>query len=474
VDAHVQGQHLSVAALRRAAASAVAAPLLVACGASAVSAPAPAASPSAPSASGLGPVVFLEDDAERAIEAAKRTGKLLFVDAWAPWCHSCLSMRAFVLGDPKLAALDDRFVWLAVDTEKDANAAFVARYPNQVYPTLWVVDPRTGAVVLEWPGTATASELASLLDAVAIVARAGDMQNVPEGGRGRFDAAFLAANQLAAMGDAKAAAAAYAALLERLPEGSPLAPRATEGAVSALSSIEDHARCSEVAAARGPRLAPGTSRATVLAAGLACARDAKRASDVATLEAAASHAANDPDPRVLTDDRSALFEELVATRKEAGDAEGARRAAEAWAAFLDAAASKAKTPAARAVFDAHRLLAYVELGHAERALPVLTQSERDFPDDYNPPARLARALFELGRFDEARAACARAAARVYGPRALRVLLLAADVAHAQKDAAAERAALDDALARTKAAQLTKAQQKLRREVLARRRLLDGP
>jgi thiol-disulfide isomerase/thioredoxin len=470
VDAHVQGQHLSVAALRRAAASAVAAPLLVACGASAVSAPAPAASPSAPSASGLGPVVFLEDDAERAIEAAKRTGKLLFVDAWAPWCHSCLSMRAFVLGDPKLAALDDRFVWLAVDTEKDANAAFVARYPNQVYPTLWVVDPRTGAVVLEWPGTATIDELASLLGAVATVARASG----GEGDERHLEAAFLAANQRAARGDEKAAAAAYVALLERLPEGSPLAARVTEGAVSALASALEPARCAEVAAARGPRLAPGTSRATVLAAGLACARDAKRASDVATLEAAASHAANDPDPRVLTDDRSALFEELVATRKEAGDAEGARRAAEAWAAFLDAAASKAKAPAARAVFDAHRLLAYVELGHAERALPMLTQSERDFPDDYNPPARLARALFELGRFDEARAACARAAARVYGPRALRVLLLAADDAHAQKDAAAERAALDDALARTKAAQLTKAQQKLRREVLARRRLLDGP
>jgi tetratricopeptide (TPR) repeat protein len=58
---------------------------------------------------------------------------------------------------------------------------------------------------------------------------------------------------------------------------------------------------------------------------------------------------------------------------------------------LDGEAARAKTPAARAVYDPHRLSAYIEIGHAERAIPMLEQSQRDFPDDYNPPARLALA-----------------------------------------------------------------------------------
>ena len=49
-------------------------------------------------------------------------------------------MRAFVLTDPSLAPLANDFVWLTIDTEKDSNAAFVERFTNHVWPTLWVID----------------------------------------------------------------------------------------------------------------------------------------------------------------------------------------------------------------------------------------------------------------------------------------------------------------------------------------------
>ena len=84
---------------------------------------------------------FVRDDYARALAEAKRTGRPLFVDAWAPWCHSCLSMRSYVLADPSLAPLANDFVWLTIDTEKDDNAAFVARFSNRVWPTLWIIDP---------------------------------------------------------------------------------------------------------------------------------------------------------------------------------------------------------------------------------------------------------------------------------------------------------------------------------------------
>ena len=44
---------------------------------------------------------------------------------------------------------------------------------------------------------------------------------------------------------------------------------------------------------------------------------------------------------------------------------------------------------------------YLELGQPERALPMLQASERDLPDDYNPPARLAVAYKAMKRWDEA-------------------------------------------------------------------------
>ena len=46
----------------------------------------------APKAPVSGPT-FIEDDYAKALKTAKAGKKLLFVDAWAPWCHSCVAMK---------------------------------------------------------------------------------------------------------------------------------------------------------------------------------------------------------------------------------------------------------------------------------------------------------------------------------------------------------------------------------------------
>jgi hypothetical protein len=63
---------------------------------------------------------------------------------------------------------------------------------------------------------------------------------------------------------------------------------------------------------------------------------------------------------------------------------------------------------------------------------MLQESERDFPDDYNPPSRLAKVYLGLGRLDDALAAVRRAEAKIYGPRTLRVLSTEADIWLAMK------------------------------------------
>ncbi len=77
---------------------------------------------------------FLSDDFPGALARARAEGKPLFVDAWAPWCHSCVSMKSYVFPDGVLSPVTDRYVWLEVDTEKPANRAFVEQFPAEALP----------------------------------------------------------------------------------------------------------------------------------------------------------------------------------------------------------------------------------------------------------------------------------------------------------------------------------------------------
>jgi hypothetical protein len=370
-------------------------------------------------------------------------------------------MREYVLTDPRLAPLADKFVWLTIDTERESNAAFVARFGNRVWPTLWVVEPAQEVATLRWEGTATAPELIALL----ATARAGGARE----GASEATIAFLRANQAASRGDNAEAERGYQAV--RAVKDAPDRARAIEALVGLLAARKDFEACAELALAEGGSLPPGTSRATLVATSLGCARDGKLSGAALTLANVAESVATEGFREMMADDRSALFEEIVETRQAHGDEVAAKATARAWASFLEGEARRAPSKAARAVFDAHRLSAYLAAGEPARALPMLAESERDFPDDYNPPARLARVHLTMHALDAARAAIERASARVYGPRSLRVFSLAADIAKARGDRAGERAALAAASARTARMVLSEGQKTLRAELEQRLREL---
>src|SRR5207245_674740 len=161
-----------------------------------------------------------------------------------------------------LAPLANDFVWLTIDTEKDANASFVERFQNRVWPTLWVLDGEREAAVLRWEGTATAPELLTLLATVRDGGRAGAAEATMT---------FLRANQAAARGEAAEAERGYREALSR--KDFPERARAVEALVGLVAAKKDYAACTELAIAESASLPPGTSRATLLATGLSCARD---------------------------------------------------------------------------------------------------------------------------------------------------------------------------------------------------------
>jgi tetratricopeptide (TPR) repeat protein len=331
-----------------------------------------AASPASPAASGAR-LPFIDDDYGRALSEARARGLPLFIDAWATWCHSCLSMRSYVLSDPSLQPLSSRFVWLALDTERAENAPAVTRLGVKVLPTLFVVDPASERTRIAHEGSLTARELARLLES-------------DEAGTGAEEA---------------------------------------------------------------PRMPPGTAVADVLRSAIGCATElpdqAPERARLPELVASGERVVSDASQPILADDRSDLYDYLVDALHRLGRDDEAKRLAGAWATLLEDQATRAATPAARAVFDAHRVLAYEALGDPARALPMLQQSERDFPGDYNPPARLGKVLLDLKRDDEAIAALQRALARAYGPRKLRLWSLEADAFMAKGDKAGARHALQSAL-----------------------------
>jgi tetratricopeptide (TPR) repeat protein len=216
---------------------------------------------------------------------------------------------------------------------------------------------------------------------------------------------------------------------------------------------------------------PGTARLDVLRTGIGCglnlpSGDPSRAR-LEPLASLGERIASDDGQAALADDRSDLFDDVVSAWQALGRLEDAKRVALVWAAFVEREAGLAASPASRAVFDAHRVAASIAAGDPQRALEPLERSERDFPGDYNPPARLGRVLMALGRYGEADAALSRALALAYGPRRLNLGSTLADVRLARGDRSGARRALESALASAGGTPLPGSYPKLR-DALAQR------
>jgi tetratricopeptide (TPR) repeat protein len=356
-------------------------------------------------------------------------------------------MRAFVFTDPALSSLAGRFVWLAVNTEVDTNATTVQRLALDAWPSFYVLDPADERVVLRWVGSMTVEQVVGFLDDARVALRGGTPPS-------QSDRLLAGADRLYAEGENARAAAAYREALDVAPADWPAYGRAVEALLFAYAVTDADESCVELAREALPRLRHTAHAISVSASGLDCtlglpaspSRDATRAD----WETAVREALADPGVDASADDRSGAWQTLVRAREDAGDAAGARAAAETWAAFLEAQAAAAATPEQRAVFDSHRLSAYLELGEPERAIPMLEASERALPGDYNPPARLALAWKAMGRWDEALAASDRALDLAYGPRRVGLLLNRADILVAKGAPEASVKVLREALAAVEA------------------------
>lgn len=83
-------------------------------------------------------------DLDAALEEARRTQKLVFVDFSADWCPPCIAMKHDVWPDPAVEQAMQSYVPVLLDVDRDATVS--QRYGVRGIPTILVLE-HTGRVV---------------------------------------------------------------------------------------------------------------------------------------------------------------------------------------------------------------------------------------------------------------------------------------------------------------------------------------
>ncbi len=350
-------------------------------------------------------------------------------------------MRAYVFTDKALARHAGQFVWLSIDTEKRGNASFLTKFPVEAWPSFYILDSSSEKVALRWVGGASVGQILKILD---------DGRQSVRGREKGVEEILARADRSYGEGKNADAVRDYREALSRAPKEWPRYGRAVESLLFALQRVKDQKGCADTAREAFARLRSTSSAANVAATGLDCALalkpdDPSRAELVRAFVGHCREVLAERRPDIAADDISSVYETLASEREEAKDVEGMRKVLTERAAFLEGEAAHAKTPEARAVFDSHRLGTYIALGEPERAIPMLEASERDLPDDYNPPARLAAAYKAMKKYDDALAASDRALSKAYGPRKVGILQSRADIYAAKGDSANARKTMEETL-----------------------------
>lgn len=370
---------------------------------------------------------WYEDAPDAALALAKQSGKLVLADLWAAWCHTCLSMRNYVLTRERLADVHERLVLLSLDTERADNAAMLQKLPIGAWPTFYLLDGE-GQIFGRWVGAASPRQLVTF---VRDGLRARDAARAGKVSADDPLTLLLAADRAAADGALARAREHYERALAQAQASWPRRPDALVALASSLRKLGEYGACADLSlrslASTGDAASATDFSYHAVACANALAPDDRRAARVRTavstrLEALCFRGSEQltPDDR---GDACGLLRELEANR---GKPERARRATVERLRVLEQAAAGLPDEIAL-TYDFARVESLLSLGRGDEAISLLEARERALPDDYNPAHYLARALRDLGRHEPGLLAVERSLAKASGPRRAAILGVKVDL-----------------------------------------------
>ena len=400
---------------------------LAACGGAQTKSPSaaarPAAAEAAPEASGI---VWLHDDYPKARAAAQAAGKPLVLDFWAPWCHTCLSMKHTVLEDAGLRPLAERFVWLAVDTDRPANEAVVAALPIHFWPTFFVIDAADETVQARLQGGAPLAVFRAFLEqgeAAALAKRSATGRLADQSPLHHL----TLGDQLATAGDLEAADGEYAKAMSLAGPDWVRRPDVLVARIALLYKREAYAECVDFGArhideAAAQRTASGADFAFFVAyCGDKGGLGAERMNPLRERALAAVRGLlADAQAALSADDRADAMRIARDLMVSLGQEDEARELAIAHREFLDRTAAAARTPREAMTYNWPRAEVYAFLGEPEALIPALRAQVAALPDQYDPAYRLAWILEQADQLPAALEMAKLARRHVYGPRTARV------------------------------------------------------
>jgi thioredoxin-like negative regulator of GroEL len=209
---------------------------------------------------GAGTITWIHDDYAAALERARSEDKPIVIDMWAPWCHTCLSMQHTTLVDAGLNAVSPRYIWLGLDTDKEANAGALAKFPVKVWPTFFVVSPENEAIQARFQGAASVVQFREFL----VQGEKGHLEAKASAGkltRNSVGWTVRDGDQKAVAGDFQQAASSYEAALSKAPKDWPRTPDVLVAQISALYKAKAFDACVDLAVESGEKIRLGTRRA---------------------------------------------------------------------------------------------------------------------------------------------------------------------------------------------------------------------
>lgn len=392
-----------------------------------------------------GALHWFHDDYAAALACARSKGVPLAIDMWAPWCHTCLSMQAYVLTDDRLSDWDRRYVFLALDTDRESNAAVVAKFPPAAWPTFFAVSSTDESIQSRFVGAASVEQFAEFL-------ADGERghQALAGGDLPAHEVAARDGDRLSAKKDWAGAATAYASALAGAPQDWPRGPDVMVSLLAAHVRAQAWSACAATTTSWLSRTGASASASDFSAHALGCADKQEDPATAKALREAVvarlSALVDDAEAPLSVDDRSDALMYLRQALDALDRKAEARSAAERQRALLDEASAKAGSPRIAMTYNWPRAEVYAFLGVPLELVPALERSIADLPDEYDPPYRLAWLFLQAGKPDDARVQAERAIALAYGPRKARAQGMLADIHRARADVEAERAARAAALA----------------------------